>query len=218
MSQIQNGVEKPIAFNARRLKTSESQNASHKGELLALIVTIDTYKFFLTGRKFLVRIDNSALSWLKTQKDPKGILMRWLRILSTYDFDIHHHAGTKHVNADSLSRASHAPFLSKREAQEVLADDQILLLGEALEDDGQESEEDYDSLSESDETDPRIPAQSEFAVPQGPDKETVVEQQRSDPTLSKVVLWVKHQHKPSSQEYKLLTPDEKFYVDCFEYL
>ena len=89
--------------------------------------------------------------------------MRWLRILSTDDFDIQHRAGTKHGNADSLSRASHAPFLSKWEAQEVLADDQILLIGEALEDDGQESEED-DSLSESDETDPRIPAKTEFLI------------------------------------------------------
>ena len=109
--------------------------------------------------------------------------MRWLQILSTYDFDIQHWAGTKHGNADSLSRASHAPFLSKREAQEVLADDQILLLGEAPEDDGQESEEE-DSLSESDETDPRIPAKTEFPVPQGPDEETVAEQQSSDMTLS----------------------------------
>ena len=73
-----------------------------------------------------------------------------------YDFDIQHQAGTKHGNADSLSRASHAPFLSEQEVQEVLADDQILLLGEALEDDSQESEED-ESLSKSDETDPRIP-------------------------------------------------------------
>ena len=64
------------------------------------------------------------------------MLMRWLRILSTYDFDIQHRAGTKHGNADSLSCASHAPFLSKREAQEVLTDDQILLIGEALEDVG----------------------------------------------------------------------------------
>ena len=137
LSQIQDGVERPISFNARRLKPSESQYAPHKGELLALIFAIDTYKFFLTGRKFLVRTDNSALSWLKTQKDPKGILMRWLRILSTYDFEIQHRAGTKHGNADSLSRTSHAPFLSKREAQEILTDDQILLLGEAPEDDGQ---------------------------------------------------------------------------------
>ena len=148
LSQVQDGIERPISFNARRLKPSESQYASHKGELLALIFAIDTYKFFLTGRKFLVRTDNSALSWLKTQKDPKGILMRWLRIISTYDFDIQHRAGTKHGNADSLSRTSHAPFLSEKEAQEILADDQILLLGEAPEDDGQESEEE-DSLSES---------------------------------------------------------------------
>ena len=77
LSQVQDGIERPISFNARRLKTSKSQYASHKGELLALIFAIDTYKFFLTGRKFLVLTDNSAFSWLKTQKDPKGILMRW---------------------------------------------------------------------------------------------------------------------------------------------
>ena len=46
LSQVQNGVERPISFNARRLKPSESQYASHKGELLALIFAIDTYKSF----------------------------------------------------------------------------------------------------------------------------------------------------------------------------
>ena len=216
LSQVQDGVERPISFNARRLKPSESQYASHKGELLALIFAIDTYKFFLTGRKFLVRTDNSALSWLKTQKDPKGILMRWLRILSTYDFEIQHRAGTKHGNADSLSRTSHAPFLSKQEAQDILSDDQILLLGEAPEDDGQDSDSSIES--EDLDTDPRVPSRTEFPVPQGPDEETIAEMQSSDATLSKVISWVKTHHKPSSQEYKLLNPEEKFYVDCFEYL
>ena len=218
LSQLQDGIERPISFNGRRLKPSESQYASHKGELLALIFAIDTCKFFLTGRKFLVRTDNSALSWLKNQKDPKGILMRWLRILSTYDFDIQHRAGTKHGNADSLSRTSHAPFLSKQEAQEILADDQILLLGEALEDDGIESHEYSSEESKDIDTDPRVPSRTEFPVPQGPDEETIADIQNSDGTLSKVISWVKTKHKPSSQEYKLLNPDEKFYVDCFEYL
>ena len=90
LSQVQDGIERPVAFNACRLKTGESQYASHKGELFALIFAIVTYKFFLTERKLLVRTDNSALSWLKTQNDPKGILMRWLRILSTYEFDVQH--------------------------------------------------------------------------------------------------------------------------------
>ena len=119
LSQVQDGVETPIAFNACGLKTSKSQYASHKAELLALIFAIDTHKFLLTGRKFLVQNDNLALSCFKTQKDPKGILMRWLRILSTYEFDIQHRGGTKHGNAESLSHSSHTPFLSKPEATEV---------------------------------------------------------------------------------------------------
>ena len=145
--------------------------------------------------------------------------MRWLRILSTYEFDIQHRAGTKHGNADSLSRAAHAPFLSKREAEEVLTDDQILLLGEAREDDGQEPEENYDSLSDSDtEADPRIPYRDEYPLPQEVHQDTLIEKQKSDPLLSKVRQWVKREHKPTAQEYKLLTPDEKFYADYFEYL
>ena len=145
--------------------------------------------------------------------------MRWLRILSTYEFDIQHRAGTKHGNADSLSRATHAPFLCQRESEEVLAGDQILLLGEAREDDGQEPEEDYDSLSDSEtETDPRIPHWDEFPVPQEVHQKTLAEKQQSDPLLSKMRQWVKDWHKPKAKQYKLLTPDEKFYVDCFEYL
>ena len=142
-----------------------------------------------------------------------------MRILSTYEFDIQHRAGTKHVNADSLSRASHAPFLSEHKAPEVLADDQILALGEALEDDGEESEEDYDSLDESNcENDPRLSVPDEFPVPKEIQQKTLAEKQQADPLFSKIRHWVKKQHNPTSQEYKLLSPDEKFYVDCFEYL
>ena len=145
--------------------------------------------------------------------------MRWLRILSTYEFDIQHRAGTKHGNVNSLSRASHAPFLSKREAAEVLADDQIRALGEALEEDGQKSEENYDSLDESDsENNPRLSAPDEFPVPQEIQQKTLADKQQADPLLSKIRRWVKKQRKSTSQEYKLLSPDENFNVDCFEYL
>ena len=145
--------------------------------------------------------------------------MRWLRILSTYEFDIQHQAVTKHGNADSLSLTTHAPFLSQQEAEKVLADDQILLFGETMEDDSQESEKDYDSLSNFDTgTNPRIPIRDEFPVPQEIHQKTLADKQQSYPPLSKISQWVKDQHKPTSQEYKLLTVDEKFYVDCFEYL
>ena len=87
-----------------------------------------------------------------------------------------------------MSRATQAPFLSQKEAEEVLADDQILLL-EAMEDDGQEPEEDYDSVRDSEtKTDPRIPHRDEFPVPQEVLRKTLVEQ--SHPLLSKIRQWV----------------------------
>ena len=226
LSQVQNGVERPISFNARRLKSSESQYASHKGELLALIFAIKTYEFFLTGRKFLVRTDNSALTWLKTQKEPKGILMRWLRILSTYDFDIIHRAGTKHGNADALSRTSHAPFLSEEEVRTVLNDDQIVTIGESLEDDAQENFELSDTSSDSDTSDleeqsskdPEIDIPEEFPVSHETDSISISDKQKTDPLISQVIKWVQNNHKPTGQEYKLLSSDAKFYADLFEFL
>ena len=58
----------------------------------------------------------------------------------------------------------------------------------------------------------------EFPVPQEIPQKTLADKQQADPLLSKIRCWVKKQHKPTSQEYKLLPPNEKFYVDCFEYL
>ena len=72
-----------------------------------------------------------------------------------------------------------------------------------MEDDGQESEEDYDSLSDSEiGTDPRIPYRDEFPVPQEVHQKTLADKQQSHPLLPKIRQWVKDQHKPTSQEYK----------------
>ena len=210
VSQVQNGPEKPIAYNARKLKSSESQYASYKGELLALIFGINSYKFFLTAKPFLVRTDNNALSRLKSQKDSKGMLKRWLRILSTYDFDVIHSPGTQHANADALSRAN----LSETEATELLEDDQILTMGASLLDDLQsissdDSDVDIEETTPSDQTS----RSSNVAVPAG-----LVQQQQSDRLLRKVREWVHSEQKPTGLEYKALNANEKQYVDIFETL
>ena len=98
-----------------------------------------------------------------------------------------------------------------------MADDQILAFGEALKDDGQESFSNDDSLPESvSYIDPRVPDQEEYPLPEDSDGQSFVDRQKSYPLLSKVRSWVEKQHKPTSQENKLLAPDEKFYVDSFE--
>ena len=62
------------------------------------------FHHYLYGAPFTIRTDHSALQWLKTLKDPEGQLARWLARLGQYNFNVQHRPGTKHLNADSLSR------------------------------------------------------------------------------------------------------------------
>lgn len=52
----------------------------------------------------MVRSDHQALIWLFNLKEPKGRIARWIEILSEYDFSIEYRPGSKHANADALSR------------------------------------------------------------------------------------------------------------------
>lgn len=56
------------------------------------------------GRKFRVRTDHQAISWLFSFKEPKSRIARWIGVLSAYDFSIEYRPGNKHQNADFMSR------------------------------------------------------------------------------------------------------------------
>ena len=151
LSQVQNGEERPISFGARRLTPGETHYSSFKGEMCAVIYGIESHKYYLLGRKFLVRVDNNAVTWLKTQKDPRGILTRWLRILAAYDFNIVHRNSKQHANADSLSRAKHAPVMTAKEIQELKLDESICVL-----DSDENTPEDFERMKYEQESDPDI--------------------------------------------------------------
>jgi hypothetical protein len=62
------------------------------------------FRHYLLGRRFVIRTDHAALTWLRKVSEPIGQQARWLEQLEEYDFQIIHRAGTKHGNADALSR------------------------------------------------------------------------------------------------------------------
>ncbi|VUZ49358.1 unnamed protein product [Hymenolepis diminuta] len=74
LSQIQNGEEHPIAH------------------------------YLLGPREFILRTDHKALTWLCSFKDPEGLIGRWQEILAEYHYKLEHRPGTKHGNADAMSR------------------------------------------------------------------------------------------------------------------
>ena len=107
LSQVQGGVEVPIAFASNTMSKAQRNYCTTKRELLAVVVYTKKFKHFLWGSDFTLRTDHSSLRWLLNFKDAEGMIGRWLAHLSEFGLDhsqIQHRAGSKHINADALSR------------------------------------------------------------------------------------------------------------------
>ena len=60
------------------------------------------------------------------------MILRWLEILASFDFTVQHRKGTQHSNADSLSRAPHAPYPTEEEAKILTSDEAVAATIEAI--------------------------------------------------------------------------------------
>ena len=115
-------LERPISFASKSLTKTQRRYCVTRRELLAVVVFIQQFKQYLLGRKFVVRTDHSALRWVMSFKEPENQMARWLEILSQYDFTIVHRQGSKHGNADFLSRACEPTTCDCYDGQTILSD------------------------------------------------------------------------------------------------
>jgi len=96
LSQVQDGQEKVIAYAGRALSKNEMNYCAYKRELLAVVYfTIHFKQYFLYSR-FLLRTDNSSVSWLKKTPEPLGQNARWLEQLGEGRIHIHRAAQKRH--------------------------------------------------------------------------------------------------------------------------
>lgn len=105
LSQMQEGQEKVIAYGSKTLSKSERNYSTYMRELLAVVTFVQKFRPYLEGSEFLLRTDHAALQWLYKMKQPSAHMARWLEKLAIFQFKIEHRPGTKHANADGLSRA-----------------------------------------------------------------------------------------------------------------
>ena len=104
LSQCIEGTEHVIAYYSKSLNPAQQKYCTTRRELLAVVATLDHFKGYVWGPKFVVRTDHAALVWLKNLKNIQGMLARWLAKLQQFHFEIIHRPGTQHGNADGLSR------------------------------------------------------------------------------------------------------------------
>jgi len=74
LSQVVDGVERPIAFYSRNMNSAQRNYCPTRRELLAVIAALQNFRHYLLGTHVILRTDHHSLKWLKTFKRPEGIL------------------------------------------------------------------------------------------------------------------------------------------------
>ena len=94
----------PIAYGSKVLSDTEMKYGAPKEEMFAVVTFVEKYRAYLGSAPFKLRVDNRALSWLKTYSMDQSYIGRWIVRLDGYHMIIEHRMRDKHQNADSLSK------------------------------------------------------------------------------------------------------------------
>ena len=97
-------VLRPIAYGSKVLSDTEMKYGAPKAEMFAVVTFVEKYRAYLGSAPFKLRVDNRALSWLKTYSMDQSYIGRWIVRLDGYHMINEHKMRDKHQNADSLSK------------------------------------------------------------------------------------------------------------------
>jgi len=102
--QWQDGKLRVIEYASRVFNQAERNYCATRREMAAVIFALRQFRPYLLGRKFLIRVDNQALSFFMRLRNPTGQAARYLDFLADYDFEISHRGSAQNRNADGVSR------------------------------------------------------------------------------------------------------------------
>jgi hypothetical protein len=103
----EDGNEYMVACISRSLNEHERRYEAWKGEALAAVWGVKTFRPYLHGVHFHLHTDHRPLLWLLTAKEPTGQQARWILSLQDYQFSIVHRPGASNI-ADMPSRCPQA--------------------------------------------------------------------------------------------------------------
>jgi hypothetical protein len=107
LSQNQDGLERVVAYESRRLKQAERNYPTHDRELLAVMEVLRKWRHYIqNGHQTKVYTDNIATKYILTKPTLMGRQKKWAEQLADYDVEFLHRAGKLNIAADALSRRS----------------------------------------------------------------------------------------------------------------
>lgn len=94
----------PVQYVSRKLFPRETRYSTVEKECLAIKWALDTLKYYLVGKEFVLETDHRPLQWLHRMRDFNSRITRWHLSLQPYKFSVRYRAGKDNVIADFLSR------------------------------------------------------------------------------------------------------------------
>ena len=99
------GRERVIAFGSRSMTKHELGYCITRKELLAVFHFTQHFKHYLYGKRFILRTDHRAITFMLTTRKPiTAQFQNWINFLSSLNIKLEYRKGEKHGNADAISR------------------------------------------------------------------------------------------------------------------
>ena len=122
--QTQEGRPIVIAYGSRSLSPAERNYSAYRREFLALKWAVaEKFRDYLYGSRFHVITDSNPLTYLVTSAKLSPTDHRWLSSLAVFDFEISYRCGRANGDADGLSRI---PISDEEGNRDVVSDEQYV--------------------------------------------------------------------------------------------
>lgn len=102
----------PIAFISKALSPKQQTLSVYEKELLAILMAVKQWHYYLIIGRFTIRTDQQSLKYLLGQKVTTPLQHTWLAKLMGYDYEIEYKQVNENVAVDALSRVSLSLFFT----------------------------------------------------------------------------------------------------------
>src|ERR1043165_6451862 len=104
--QLYDGIEHPVCFYIRKLRTREVRYSTVEKEALSLVSAVRFFSVSFGTKPVVVYTDHSPLTFINSMANSNDKLLRWSLELQKYALDIQHRPGRDNLLPDMLSRPS----------------------------------------------------------------------------------------------------------------
>jgi hypothetical protein len=100
-----------ISYSLRQLRRHEEHYPTHDLELVAVVMSLLTWRHYLLGNAVHMYTNHKSLKYIITQSDLNMRQRRWLELIKDYELEVHYHPGKANVVTDTLSCKAHCNYL-----------------------------------------------------------------------------------------------------------